>query len=48
MGLLKREATMCLVGVLTELDPPLTGGSVIFGRKHLTGSAIGGMAETQK
>ncbi|HGM7301779.1 NAD(P)-dependent alcohol dehydrogenase [Stenotrophomonas maltophilia] len=47
MGLLKREATMCLVGVLTELDPPLTGGSVIFGRKHLTGSAIGGMAETQ-
>ncbi|KAG0776190.1 hypothetical protein G6F22_012749 [Rhizopus arrhizus] len=48
MGLLKREATMCLVGVLTELDPPLTGGSVIFGRKHLTGSAIGGMAETQE
>ena len=48
MGLLKREATMCLVGVLTELDPPLTGSSVIFGRKHLTGSAIGGMAETQE
>ncbi|KAG1290376.1 hypothetical protein G6F64_013930 [Rhizopus arrhizus] len=48
MGLLQREATMCLVGVLTELDPPLTGGSVIFGRKHLTGSAIGGMAETQE
>ncbi|MET0130801.1 MAG: NAD(P)-dependent alcohol dehydrogenase [Stenotrophomonas chelatiphaga] len=48
MGLLKRDATMCLVGVLTELDPPLTGVSVIFGRKHLTGSAIGGMAETQE
>eukprot|EP01092_Planopodium_desertum_P016738 TRINITY_DN94648_c0_g1_i1.p2 TRINITY_DN94648_c0_g1~~TRINITY_DN94648_c0_g1_i1.p2 ORF type:complete len:380 (-),score=155.85 TRINITY_DN94648_c0_g1_i1:65-1204(-) len=48
MGLLKREATMCLVGVLTELDPPLTGGSVIFGRRNLTGSAIGGMAETQE
>ena len=48
MGLLKRDATMCLVGVLTELDPPLTGVSVIFCRKHLTGSAIGGMAETQE
>ena len=48
MSLLKRDATMCLVGVLTELDPPLTGVSVIFGRKHLTGSAIGGMAETQE
>ena len=48
MALLKRDATMCLVGVLTELDPPPTGVSVIFGRKHITGSAIGGMAETQE
>jgi len=48
MSLLKRDATMCLVGVITELDPPLYGSSVIFGRKHVTGSAIGGMAETQE
>ncbi|MBT2766936.1 NAD(P)-dependent alcohol dehydrogenase [Stenotrophomonas sp. ISL-67] len=48
MSLLKRDATMCLVGVITELDPPLNGSSVIFGRKHVTGSAIGGMAETQE
>lgn len=48
MQLLKRDATMCLVGVITELDPPLMGSSVIFGRKHVTGSAIGGMAETQE
>jgi len=48
MSLLKRDATMCLVGVITELDPPLMGGTVIFGRKHVTGSAIGGMAETQE
>ena len=48
MSLLKRDATMCLVGVLTELDPPLMGASVMFGRKHITGSAIGGMAETQE
>jgi uncharacterized zinc-type alcohol dehydrogenase-like protein len=47
MTLLKRDRTMALVGVLTELEPPLTGGSLIFGRKSITGSAIGGMAETQ-
>lgn len=48
MQLLKRDATMCTVGVITELDPPLMGSSVIFGRKHVTGSAIGGMAETRE
>jgi len=48
MGLLKRDSTMCLVGVLTALEPALMGGSVIFGRKHVTGSAIGGLAETQE
>ncbi|TCV96442.1 putative zinc-type alcohol dehydrogenase-like protein [Luteibacter rhizovicinus] len=48
MALLKREASMVLVGVLTELDPPLTGVAFIFGRKKLSGSAIGGMAETQE
>jgi uncharacterized zinc-type alcohol dehydrogenase-like protein len=48
MGLLKRDRTMCLVGVLTELEPPVSGASVIFGRKSLSGSAIGGMAETQE
>jgi uncharacterized zinc-type alcohol dehydrogenase-like protein len=48
MALLKRDRTMALVGVLTELDPPLTGMSLIFGRKSVTGSAIGGMAETQE
>jgi len=37
-----------LAGVRADGAPPLTGGSVIFGRKHLTGSAIGGMAETQE
>ncbi len=48
MALLKLDRTMALVGVLTELDPPVTGVSVIFGRKSLAGSAIGGMAETQE
>lgn len=48
MGLLKRDRTMALVGVLTELDPPLSGGALIMGRKSVAGSAIGGMAETQE
>lgn len=46
--LLKIDRTMVLVGVLTELDPPLTGASLIGGRKSVAGSAIGGMVETQE
>ncbi len=48
MSLLKLDRTMALVGVLTELTPPPTGISMIFGRKSIAGSAIGGMAETQE
>jgi uncharacterized zinc-type alcohol dehydrogenase-like protein len=48
LALLKIDRTMVLVGVLTALDPPVQGASVIFGRKNLTGSGIGGMAETQE
>ncbi|WP_250633142.1 NAD(P)-dependent alcohol dehydrogenase [Pinirhizobacter soli] len=48
LNLLRRDATMVMVGVITELDPPVMGASLIFGRKHLTGSGIGGMAETQE
>jgi uncharacterized zinc-type alcohol dehydrogenase-like protein len=47
MALLKRDRTMVLVGVLTETEP-LAGINVIFGRKSLAGSAIGGMVETQE
>ncbi|HEY4143530.1 NAD(P)-dependent alcohol dehydrogenase [Pinirhizobacter sp.] len=48
LALLRRDATMVMVGVITALDPPVMGASLIFGRKHLTGSGIGGMAETQE
>ncbi|HEY4318636.1 MAG TPA: NAD(P)-dependent alcohol dehydrogenase [Herbaspirillum sp.] len=48
LALLKRDRTMALVGVLTELTPPVMGMSLILGRKSLAGSAIGGMAETQE
>lgn len=48
LGLLKRDRTMAMVGVLTELTPPPSGASLIMGRKSVAGSAIGGMAETQE
>lgn len=48
LALLKLDGTMAIVGVLTDLKPPLSGGSLIFGRKSLAGSAIGGMRETQE
>ena len=47
-GLLKRDGTMVLVGALTALEPALQGFSLIAGRRSVAGSAIGGMAETQK
>jgi uncharacterized zinc-type alcohol dehydrogenase-like protein len=48
LQLLKRDATMVMVGVLTALEPPVMGFNLIGGRKNLTGSAIGGMKETQE
>jgi uncharacterized zinc-type alcohol dehydrogenase-like protein len=47
MALLKIDGTMVIVGALTALEP-MAGSSVIFGRKRLSGSAIGGMKETQE
>jgi uncharacterized zinc-type alcohol dehydrogenase-like protein len=38
---------MALVGALTPLDP-IPGVNLIFGRKTVAGSLIGGMAETQE
>jgi alcohol dehydrogenase (NADP+) len=48
LALLKRDKTMVLVGLLTPLEPPVQGVSLIFGRKSMSGSAIGGMEETQE
>ncbi len=47
LGLLKLDGKMGLVGALTPLEP-IVGGNLIFGRKSLFGSGIGGMAETQE
>jgi len=48
LALLRRDRTMTMVGVLTQLDPPPSGINLIMGRKSVAGSAIGGMKETQE
>lgn len=48
LALLKRDATMVLVGLLTAFEPSLQGGSLISGRRSLAGSVIGGLPETQE
>ncbi|MDC6389368.1 NAD(P)-dependent alcohol dehydrogenase [Maribacter sp. PR1] len=47
VNLLKRDATMVIVGAVEPLDP-LHGGSLIMGRKSIAGSLIGGIRETQQ
>lgn len=47
IGLLKRDATMVLVGAIEPLDP-MHGGGLITGRKRVAGSVIGGIKETQE
>ncbi len=48
LALLKRDRTMALVGLITALQPPLFGASLLMARKSIAGSAVGGMAETQE
>jgi uncharacterized zinc-type alcohol dehydrogenase-like protein len=47
LGMLKRDAVYCTVGIP---DSPIEVGafSLAMGRKHVTGSAIGGIEETQE
>ena len=46
--LLKRDGTLCLVGVPAEAHPSPTVGILIMGRKAIAGSVIGGLPETQE
>jgi uncharacterized zinc-type alcohol dehydrogenase-like protein len=46
--LLRRDGTMCLVGVPEHAHPSPNIGVLIFGRRSLAGSLIGGIAETQE
>jgi uncharacterized zinc-type alcohol dehydrogenase-like protein len=47
MGMLKVDGSMVLVGVPPE-PAKVHAGTFIFGRKSLSGSLIGGIAETQE
>ena len=47
LGMLKRDGTLCLVGVPPEAIP-VAAVSLIPGRKRLVGSMIGGIRETQE
>lgn len=48
LNLLKRDGTMCMLGVPEEPHPSPSIGNLIFKRRHLAGSLIGGIAETQE
>lgn len=46
--LLKRDGTLCLVGVPDQPHPSPAIGNLIFKRRHIAGSLIGGIQETQE
>jgi uncharacterized zinc-type alcohol dehydrogenase-like protein len=48
LACLKRDGTMCLVGVPSEPHPSPNVANLIFRRRSLAGSLIGGIAETQE
>lgn len=47
LTLLKRDATMVLVGAIEPLKP-VHGAALVLGRKRIAGSLIGGIKETQE
>jgi uncharacterized zinc-type alcohol dehydrogenase-like protein len=48
MELLKRDGTLCLVGLPDHPHPSPNVGNLIFKRRQLAGSLIGGIRETQE
>jgi len=48
LALLKREGTMCLVGLPSQPHAPFTPDQLIFKRRNLAGSLIGSIQETQE
>ena len=48
VALLKRDGTMCMLGVPDSPHPSPGVAGLIFGRKAIAGSRIGGIAETQE
>lgn len=47
-ALLKRDGTLCLVGVPEHSHPSPNVGNLIFKRRQIAGSLIGGLPETQE
>ena len=47
-ALLKRDGTLCLVGVPDQPHPSPAIGNLIFKRRSIAGSLIGGIKETQE
>jgi alcohol dehydrogenase (NADP+) len=47
LNLLRRDGNLCLVGA-PEKPFPVSSFSLIFARRSLSGSLIGGIAETQE
>ena len=45
---LATNGTIVMVGYLGPLEPPFNSGPLVFNRKSLAGSLIGGLAETQE
>ena len=48
VSLLKRDGTLCLVGVPEHAHPSPSVANLIFKRRAIAGSLIGGIAETQE
>ncbi|MFN2333678.1 MAG: NAD(P)-dependent alcohol dehydrogenase [Wenzhouxiangellaceae bacterium] len=45
---LQHNGTHILVGLLEPIEPPLDAGAIVFRRRMLAGSLIGGLPETQE
>jgi alcohol dehydrogenase (NADP+) len=45
---LRRDGTLILVGMPEPMVPPVDAGPLLFGRRKLAGSLIGGLPETQE
>jgi uncharacterized zinc-type alcohol dehydrogenase-like protein len=47
LNALKHSGTLILVGLLEPVEPPLDAAAVVFRRRSVAGSLIGGLPETQ-